>query len=177
MPGNGGWDLSFGGTGTGGAVLTTDTPGAEPIDRTRNALILLGGLRHVVAMDRGDRRSLYGGASELTVADTYEDHPNYIDSFIIDWDKLKGDGANVWTVEVVVELRCQNASTTVTPRVVLAGTGTAAQTGTAHNTTSWGSQTLTIPSSSGVVTYRPQIKRSTLDHAVQAIFSGRIYKS
>lgn len=177
MPGDGGWDMSFGGSGTNGAVLETDPPGFEPIDNTRNALILMGALRRVVPMTLGDRRTLYGGPGELTAADTFEDHPNYVDWFIVDWDRLIGDASNVWTVEVEVELRCVNAATEVTPRIVFAGTSTVQQTGSAHASTSWGAQTLTIPASTGVRIYRPQIARSALDHLVQAIFSGRIYKS
>jgi hypothetical protein len=171
MPGNGGWNLGFGGSGANGAVLSSDPPGCEPIDRTRNALILLGaGWYHECPITYGSRSTLYFPAA----ADTYEDHPDWED-FTVDWDALKGDEGDTWTVEVIVNLRCENAGTTITPRIVTAGTSTQNVAGAAHVSTSWGTQTLTLDSATGVVTYRLQIKRSDLNYGVYCTAKRRLY--
>lgn len=170
MPGNGGWDLGFGGSGTNGAVLSSDPPGYEPIDRTRNALLLLGGIRKVIPATLGSKRDYYRAA----VADTYEDHPNFAD-FVIPWVDLKGDVGDTWTVEVIVWCRCDNATTTVTPRIVTAGTSTVNVTGSAHASTTAATQTLTLVSASADVTYRLQFKQSDLLYDVQIEAEVRLY--
>jgi len=171
MPGEGGLNLNFGGGSTNGAVQAGDPPGAEVIDRTRNALkLLLGGWYHEQQITCCDRSTDLFPA----VADTYEDHPHYVD-FTVNWTRLKGDEGDQVTVDVVVDCKCENAATTITPRIVIAGTSTVNVTGSAHSTTSWAAQTLTLVSSTGVVSYRLQIKRSDLTYAVRSIARRRLY--
>jgi hypothetical protein len=170
MPGAGGWNVSWGGTGTNGAVVAADHPGYQVPDRARNALKLLGSLRKPAPLTASSRHALWTCAA----ANTYEDHPDYID-IPINWDALKGDEGDTWTVEAIVSCKCENASTTVTPRIVTAGTTTANVTGAAHATTSWTAQTLPMVSGSGTVTYRLQIKQSDLLYDVRVVAELRLY--
>lgn len=174
MPGNGGWNTSYGGTGTNGAVQATDPPGYEPIDRTRNNLILLSSIRYDYQLDRAQRSTVYFPAP----ADTYIDHPDWID-VPVDWDRLKGDEGDTWTVQALIELKCEDAGVTVTARIVEAGTSTPAGSATsAHASTSWGSpQTITITSSTGVKSYRLQFKRSATTAGVRCLGILRKYKT
>lgn len=169
----GGWITAWFGNGSPSGTVTATSPrkGAV-INSARGNLILLGSLRPSYPLDRGSRTLGLFPA----VADTYEDHPEYVDAFVVDWDKLRGDDSGLdWNVVAIVELRCENASTTARACIVLAGASTPLVESAIHNTTSWAPQTLVIPESTGVKTYRLQVKRSTLDHEVYCIGYGRTY--
>lgn len=169
MPGQGGWSTSLFGSGTNGAIQAADPPGYQFADQVRNNLILLGGIRKVIPATLGSKRDYYRAAA----ADTYEDHPNFAD-FVIPWTDLKGDVGDTWTVEAIAWARCENATTTVTPRIVIAG-GAQNVAGSAHASTTAGTQTLTLVSSSGDVTYRVQFKQSDLLYDVQLEVEVRLY--
>lgn len=168
--GTGGWSTALNGSGTNGSIQAADKPGYQFADRVRNNFLLLGGIRKVAPMTAGSRLSLYTCAA----ADTYEDHPDYLD-VVLPWVDLKGDVGDVWTAEVIVSCKCENAATTVTPRIVTAGTTTANVTGSAHNTTAWATQTLTLVSGAADVTYRLQIKQSDLLYDVRVVAELRLY--
>jgi hypothetical protein len=170
MAGQGGWSTSLNGSGSNGSIVAADKPGYQFADRVRNDLLLLGGIRKVIPITMGSRKSYYRAAA----ADTYEDHQSYAD-FTIPWTDLKGDVGDTWTVEVIASCRCENASTTVTPRIVTAGTSTVNVTGAAHATTSWTAQTLPLVSGSGDVSYRLQFKQSDLLYDVQIEAEVRMY--
>ena len=167
---DGGWNVALKKTGTG-AVTSSDVPGYQVVERVRNDLVLLGGVgTRGVPITRGSHKEWYRAAA----ADTYEDHGSYID-FTIPWTDLKGDVGDTWTVVVAVRCRCDNASTTVTPRIVTAGTSTANVTGSAHASTTAGTQDLTLTSGTGDVTYRLQWKQSDLLYDVQIEATVSIY--
>ncbi len=169
MAGQGGWP-TLNGDGSNGSYVGTEVVNYNYPDVVRNRLILLGGIRKVTAITTGSKRDYYRAAA----ADTYEDHPNFAD-IVIPWTDLKGAVGDTWTVEAIVWCRCDNASTTVTPRIVTAGTNTANVTGSAHASTTAATQTLTLGSSTGDVTYRLQFKQSDLLYDVQVEAEVRLY--
>lgn len=165
-----GWDTSWEGDGSPAGAITNTTPRKGTIvNKMRNMFILLGSLRPKHRMDLGSRAVVY----DPSVADTYDDHPEYLD-FSIDWDKLIGGTA--WNVVATIELRCVNVSTTARGRIVLAGTTTLVGSETTlHASTGWTPYPITITPSTGVKTYRVQIKRTNTDFGIGAISYMQVY--
>jgi hypothetical protein len=170
MGANGGWATSFLGDGASGEVTATSPVHGFIINDLRNNCILLGSLRHECWMTAPVRSLIQTPA----VADTYEDHDHYLDTPPLDWDHLI-NGDLTWVVRVYFECLCENAGTSVTPRVVLAGTSTVIATGAAHSGTGWAEQYVDIPASTGQKQYRVQIKRSNLNFGVRVMARLRLY--
>lgn len=163
-----GWNTSWYGVGSPAGTVDLNSPAkGEVINRARNDLILLGAIRQKYDTDRSSR----GTAMMSALADTYADHPEY-DDYTIDWDKLiSSQGVDgEWVVKYEFECKTDDVTTSLTPRVVLAGTSTlVGSAGAAHSLVTWGAQFITIPESTGIKTYRPQFKQSNLSYTVRCI--------
>ena len=171
MPGLGGFSIDYLGDGTNDACTATTPVGHEQWDTTRNNCIALAGRRAVYHLTSNSKRDRY----RCTTADTYQDHPDYLD-VTINWTALKGDVGDVFTVVVKVWALTDNATTTITPRLVTAGTTTENVAGAAEDSTSGDVQSLTVdPAASGTVTYRLQIKQADLNYDVGAVATLEIY--
>ena len=168
-----GWKTGFAGDAVTGVVGSNSEVHGYIINRIRDDIILMGGLRHRWRMELGSRQRVYFPA----VADTYEDHEEYPPGdIVIDWDTLEGDGTgDSWNVNVLLEMKCENAATTATARVVLAGTSTLVVASAAVASTSWTAETLAIPASTGVKTYRLQYKRSDLVYGIRCVAVFELY--
>ena len=171
MAGQGGYSTDFDGTGTNGAVTNTSPAKGTVINTIRDNCIALAGRRAVYHLTSNSKRDRY----RCTTADTYQDHPDYLD-VTINWTALKGDVGDVFTVVVKVWALTDNATTTITPRLVTAGTTTENVAGAAEDSTSGDVQSLTVdPAASGTVTYRLQIKQADLNYDVGAVATLEIY--
>jgi hypothetical protein len=141
-----------------GTTVAGDRRGAESfvkLDDTDKAVAFmvcpLGGSRHV---------SITGAA--------YIEAIDYIDFTMPDAASTGG----VW--KALVDLKCENAATTITPKIRNITDSTDAVVGSAHASTSWGSQTLSFTPASGK-TYRLMFVKS--DDVFQCFGIGRLQRT
>lgn len=168
-----GWKTGFAGDAVTGIVDQDSPVHGYIINRIRDNLILLGGLRHRWRLECGARSTVYFPA----VADTYEDHPEYVPGdIVIDWDTLRGDATgDDWNVNAIVARKCAGITSTITWQLIDVDASTSVVEGTEWAASTWDEETVAIPPSTGVKTYRLQIKRSTLDYGVHCVGVIELY--
>ena len=104
-----------------------------------------------------------GGSRSIGLAGTgYQDAIDYLDFTMPDSASTGG------VYKAVIDLLCENAATTVTPKIRNITDSSDTVIGSAHASTSWGSQSLTFTPASGK-TYRLQLVKSDDVYAAYGI--------
>lgn len=127
------------------------------------------GYESFVKLDDSDKAAVFtiaplGGSRHISITGAaYIEAIDYLDFIMPD---AASTGA-VW--EALIDLKCENAATTITPKIRNITDSTDAVIGSAHASTSWGSQTLAYTPASGK-TYRLMLVKS--DDVYQAYAIG-----
>lgn len=132
------------------------------------------GAESFVKLDDTDKATTFvvvplGGSRHISIASTgYQDAIDYLDFTMPNAASTGG----VWVA--LVDLKCENAATTITPKIRNVTDASDAVVGSAHASTSWASQTLAFTPASGK-TYRLMLVKS--DDVYQAWAIGKMQRT